>query len=140
MDKISAQQRSWNMSQIKNKDTKPEKFVRSALHNSGYRFRLHSKDLPGKPDIVLAKYMTIIFVNGCFWHRHEGCKYSYMPKTNKEKWQKKFKDNVDRDLRVYSELMDLGWRVIILWECEVRSGQFINKLENEGFKIIQKKK
>ena len=88
MDNISPEHRSWNMSRIKSKDTIPERIVRSYLHRNGFRFRLHVKELPGKPDIVLPKYKTVIEVRGCFWHRHKGCKYAYMPKTRIEFWQK----------------------------------------------------
>ena len=119
MDKITKEHRSWNMSRIKSKNTKPEMLVRSFLHNHGYRFRLHVNKLPGKPDIVLKKYKTVIFVHGCFWHRHLGCKYAYAPKSNQQKWMKKFKKNVERDKRNIGKLKELGWKVIILWECEI---------------------
>lgn len=120
MDKISKEHRSWNMSQIKCKDTKPEIYVRKVLHGLGYRFRLHRKELPGCPDIVLPKYKTIIFVHGCFWHRHKGCKYAYMPKTRKDFWGKKFGENVLRDKEVLKSLRLSGWKAIVVWECEVR--------------------
>jgi len=135
MDRLSKNHRSWNMSRIKGKDTKPEMIVRSALHKSGYRFRLHRKDLPGKPDITLPKFKTVIFIHGCFWHRHQECKYCYTPKSNVEKWQKKFKENVARDKKVQSELSKTGWKVIVIWECEVKSKQYIEKLHNHGFII-----
>ena len=95
VDNLTQEKRSWNMSRIKDKNTKPELVVRSILHRMGYRFRLHRKDLPGKPDIVLPKYKTVIFVHGCFWHRHKGCKYAYQPKSRVDFWQKKFKGNID---------------------------------------------
>ena len=118
MDKISKEHRSWNMSRIKGKDTTPELRVRSALHRIGYRFRLHRNDLPGKPDIVLAKYNQIIFVHGCYWHRHEDCKFAYTPKSRKKFWQDKFEKTIQRDRQVFSELKDLGWNVDVIWECE----------------------
>ncbi|MBI9016301.1 MAG: DNA mismatch endonuclease Vsr [Phycisphaerae bacterium] len=127
-DTISKEKRSWNMSRIKNKDTKPELIVRSILHCMGYRFRLHRKDLPGKPDIVLPKYKTAIFVNGCFWHRHKNCKFAYMPKTRKEFWQKKFNDTVKRDKTKKAELKKLGWKIIIIWECEIVKRNMIKSL------------
>ena len=107
------------MSRIRSKNTKPEMHVRSALHRAGYRFRLHVKDLPGKPDIVLPKYKTVIFVHGCFWHRHKGCSRATMPSSNQEYWKQKFKQNVERDKREQAELKKLGWNVIVVWECEV---------------------
>ena len=107
------------MSRIRSKNTKPEIVVRSLLHKLGYRFRLHSSKLPGKPDIVLPKYHTVIFVHGCFWHRHPGCKYAYSPKSRVEFWQKKFGENVVRHEHVAEELEELGWRVLVVWECEI---------------------
>lgn len=121
MDIISKERRSWNMSRIKNKDTTPEKAVRSALHKLGFRFRLHQKDLPGKPDIVLKKYRTVIFVNGCFWHRHPGCKYAYSPKSREEFWQRKFNSNIERAKTVQERLEKLGWQSVVIWECETEN-------------------
>jgi len=120
-DNLSRERRSWNMSRIRSKDTDPEKRVRSALHRAGYRFRLHSKALPGRPDIVLPKYRTVVFVHGCFWHRHSGCAFAYTPKSRVSFWHKKFSMNVDRDERTAISLRAMGWRVITVWECEVRS-------------------
>ena len=120
MHRIS-EQRSRNMSAIKSKNTKPEIAVRKLLHSMGYRFRLHRKDLPGSPDIVLPKYKTVIFVHGCFWHRHENCKYASTPKTRKEFWNKKFNDNILRDKKNLEILSSLGWKIIIIWECEIRN-------------------
>ena len=120
--KIS-EQRSRNMSAIKSKNTKPEIAVRRLLHSMGYRFRLHRKDLPGSPDIVLPKYKTVIFVHGCFWHRHENCKYASTPKTRKEFWENKFNSNKKRDQKMQKEIIDLGWKFIIIWECEARNIQ-----------------
>jgi len=121
MDRLSRSHRSWNMSKIKNRNTSTELKVRSLLHEMGYRFRLHRKDLPGKPDIVLPKYRTVIFVHGCFWHRHPECKYAYTPKSNVEFWEKKFKANVERDKKNMETLQKIGWKVIVIWECQIRS-------------------
>lgn len=117
-DKISKEQRSWNMSRIRSKDTLPEKRVRSFLHREGFRFRLHVKKLPGSPDIVLAKYKTVIFVHGCYWHRHSGCKFAYNPKTRVEFWKEKFRQNIERDQRNEARLLESGWSVLTVWECE----------------------
>ena len=114
------------MAAIKSKDTKPEIAVRKLLHSLGYRFRLHRKDLPGSPDIVLPKYKTVIFVHGCFWHRHENCKYATSPKTREEFWENKFKQNVERDKNNFKELKNLNWKVLVLWECEVKNIQNIS--------------
>lgn len=108
------------MSAVKSKNTKPEILVRKALHSMGYRFRLHVKDLPGKPDIVLPKYKTVIFVNGCFWHRHEGCKYASTPTTNVDFWEAKFKENTTRDKQKTVLLESDGWKVVVLWTCEIK--------------------
>lgn len=108
------------MSAIKGRDTKPEILLRKLLHSLGYRFRIQRKDLPGRPDIVLPRYKTAIFVNGCFWHRHEGCQYASTPSTNREFWEKKFAANEERDARNYAALKALGWHVVIIWECEVK--------------------
>ena len=120
-DVHSPEQRSFNMSRIRSADTQPEKKVRSILHKAGFRYRLHVKDLPGKPDIVLPKYRTVIFVHGCFWHRHEGCKFAYNPKSRIDFWQKKFRDNVERDLRNAKALDELGWKRLVIWECETKN-------------------
>jgi len=121
MDTLTPEKRSWNMSRIRSKDTTPERVVRSFLHRNGFRFRLHVKNLPGMPDIVLPKYKTVIEVRGCYWHRHEDCKYAYMPKTKVDFWQRKFAENVVRDQRTEQELRELGWNVIIVWECELNN-------------------
>ncbi len=120
MDDLTPEKRSWNMSRIRGRDTKPELLVRSLLHRLGYRFRLHCRDLPGTPDIVLPKYRTVIFVHGCFWHRHPGCRYAYTPKSRVEFWKDKFTANVDRDARTRRALEQAGWQVLIVWECELR--------------------
>lgn len=130
-DRISEERRSWNMSRIGGKDTKPELRVRRLLHAMGYRFRLHYKTLPGKPDIVLPKYHAAIFVHGCFWHRHPGCKYAYTPKSRVDFWKKKFKSNVERDKRNQAALAELSWRHLVIWECEIDdTGDLIQRLHN----------
>ena len=108
------------MSRIRGKDTTPELLVRSALHRMGYRFRLHKKDLPGRPDIVLSRFRTVVFVHGCFWHRHPGCAQAYTPKSRLGFWKSKFHQNVRRDATVTAELQSLGWNVVVVWECEVK--------------------
>ncbi len=121
IDILTKEKRSWNMSQIKGKDTRPEILLRSIIHRSGLRFRLHDNKLPGKPDIVLPRYKTAIFVNGCFWHRHEGCKYAYMPKSRIEFWESKFSRTVQRDAEKSRKLMEMGWHVFTAWECEIKN-------------------
>ncbi len=128
MDSLTPEKRSWNMSRIKNRDTKPELIVRSLLHRKGYRFRLHRKDLPGRPDIILPRFKTVIFVHGCFWHRHEGCRYAYNPKSRVDFWQKKFSRNVTRDQEVQNALLDLGWKVYVIWECETKKPHLLEKI------------
>jgi len=113
------EKRSWNMSRIKGRDTSPELKVRKLLHFLGYRFRLHRKDLPGSSDIVLPKYKTVIFVNGCFWHHHKGCKRASWPKTNTDYWEKKISKNIERDKINMSKLEKMNWNSVIIWECEV---------------------
>ena len=115
-DIVSPAARSRMMAGIRGKDTKPELVVRRFLHRRGFRFRLHAK-LPGKPDLVLPRYRTAIFVHGCFWHRHHGCRVCTTPKSNAEFWTEKFKANVERDKRVVQQLEELRWRVLTIWEC-----------------------
>lgn len=130
--------RSYNMSKIKGKDTKPEMIVRKYLFSNNYRYRLHDKRLSGKPDIVLKKYNTVIFVHGCFWHKHDSCKYFIVPKTRTDWWLKKINKNVENDHQHYKELKRLGWNIIIIWECELRPKNreatlelLLKSLENE---------
>jgi DNA mismatch endonuclease, patch repair protein len=118
-DVFSKEKRSEIMSRIRGKNTTPELKVRSMLHRMGYRFRLHVPNLPGKPDIVLPKYKTVIFVHGCFWHQHEGCRMSFMPKTRKGFWMEKLAANRIRDTRAVEKLAALGWRSLVVWECEI---------------------
>jgi DNA mismatch endonuclease (patch repair protein) len=129
VDSLSRKHRSWNMSRIRSRDTGPELLVRSALHRAGYRFRLHSKDLPGRPDIVLPKYRTVVFVHGCFWHRHPGCRFAYTPKSRVAFWNDKFRANVGRDRRNARALRAIGWKVITVWECQAGSpARWLRKL------------
>lgn len=118
-DSLSKEKRSWNMSRIRSKDTRPEKIVRSLLHKMGYRFRLHVKSLPGTPDIVLPKFKTVIFVHGCFWHRHPGCPYAYTPKSRVDFWLQKFEKNLNVHEKATNKLKDQGWRILVIWECEI---------------------
>ncbi len=123
VDTLSSEKRSWNMSRIQGKDTKPELLLRSMLHQTGFRFRRHDSRLPGRPDIVLPKYKSVIFVNGCFWHRHKGCKYAYMPKSRLEFWRKKFEATVLRDQKKTGQLLEEGWKVLTVWECDLKKNQ-----------------
>lgn len=122
--------RSYNMSRIKGKNTRPEMLIRKFLFASGFRYRLHVKNLPGNPDIVLPKYKTVIFVNGCFWHGHKGCRYFVLPKTRIEWWLHKIKGNMKRDKESEIKLNVLGWRVIVIWECELKRKNITNTLVN----------
>ena len=134
-DILSKDKRSWNMSRIRSKNTKPEIVVRSLLHRMGYRFRLHVSSLPGRPDIVLPKYRTAIFVHGCFWHRHCDCKYAYNPKSRQDFWERKFEQNVQRHRDVTQRLEELGWRVVVIWECEISR---LNHLEESLLQLLPK--
>ena len=116
----SPEERSWNMSKIRSKDTKPEVWLRKKLFERGYRYRKNVNSVPGHPDIWMAKYDTAIFVHGCFWHRHEGCKYAYMPKSRIEFWSEKFRKNIKRDAVVRKELAELNVKMLIVWECTVK--------------------
>lgn len=120
-DTITRERRSWNMSRIRGRDTGPELRLRSLLHRAGFRFRLHAKKLSGRPDIVLPKYRTAIFVHGCFWHRHAGCRNATTPSTRAEFWQEKFDGNVCRDARNRADLEVAGWTVMTVWECELKT-------------------
>lgn len=132
MDTMTKEQRHQNMSHIKSKNTSLEMLVRKRLFHDGFRYRINVSNLPGKPDIVLPKYHTVIFVNGCFWHRHN-CKLATMPKTHTDFWKRKFEQNVKNDLANHKKLRNLGWHVIILWECEIKEDfeQLIKVTENE---------
>ena len=135
MDKLSPQQRHNNMAAIHGKDTKPEMVVRRYLWGHGYRYRLNHPRLPGKPDIVMRKYRTCIFVNGCFWHGHEGCRYYTIPKTNTEFWVNKVKRNKERDVKVQHELAAMGWHCITIWECELKPKVREKTLESLTFTL-----
>ena len=119
MDRITPEHRSWNMSRIRGRDTVPEKRVRSLLHRLGFRFSLRRKDLPGTPDIVLPARQAVIFVHGCFWHQHQGCRNASIPNTRRPFWEAKLKGNVARDGRIAKEIRSLGWQVVTVWECEL---------------------
>ena len=130
-DVLTKAQRSFCMSQIGGKDTKPELIVRSLVHRLGYRFRLHRSDLPGKPDIVLPRHDKVIFVHGCFWHRHPRCRYTTTPRTRAAFWKAKFEQNKKRDRRATRELRKLGWDVLVVWECQTKDpDRLLDKLQS----------
>jgi DNA mismatch endonuclease (patch repair protein) len=138
-DVHTPEQRSYNMSRIRSKNTKPEELVRKYLFSQGFRYRKNDVRLPGKPDIVLPKYKTVIFVNGCFWHAHEGCKYFVWPKNNEEFWKNKITGNIRRDSDNYMKLGQMGWNVIVVWECQLKKPiinetieQLVNQLTGLG--------
>lgn len=132
-------QRSRNMRAVRSKDTRPEMKVRRTLHALGLRFRLHRGDLPGRPDIVLPRYRTVVFVHGCYWHRHEGCHRASVPKTRVDFWNRKFDANRERDRRSELALSNLGWKVIVVWECEISGQTDIRTLLTDRivFKVVQ---
>jgi DNA mismatch endonuclease (patch repair protein) len=133
-DVHTKEQRSFNMSRIKGKDTKPEMLVRRFLHANGFRYKLHDKTLPGKPDIVLPKYKTVIFVHGCFWHGHKDCRYFVVPKTRTEWWLHKINGNNANDAKAIKALKKEGWKVILLWECDLKANNFdvtVANLQNQ---------
>jgi DNA mismatch endonuclease, patch repair protein len=127
-DHLTKDKRSWNMSRIRSENTKPEMAVRSLLHMMGYRFRLHRKELPGKPDIVLPKYKTTIFVHGCFWHRHRGCKRCTTPSSNRRYWLRKFERNQANDKANRAKLKKYGWKILIVWECQIGKQNKLKKI------------
>lgn len=133
-DNHSKEVRSYNMSRIGSKDTKPEVLVRKYLFAKGFRYRKNDKRFPGKPDIILPKYKTAIFINGCFWHKHEGCKCFVWPKSNVDYWKPKIERNVKRDEENYQKLKNLGWKIVVVWECELNKkviNETLSRLENE---------
>jgi len=132
-DTVSRKKRSWIMSRVKSKDTKPELAVRALVFSLGLRYRLHKKDLPGKPDLAIPKLKTAIFVHGCFWHRHKGCRDNSNPSSNSEYWQAKFERNVARDKRNKADVRKLGWRAITVWECELKK---LPKLERRLRRLL----
>lgn len=127
VDHLSPEKRSWNMSRVRSKDTGPEMKVRRLLFSMGFRYRINVKTLPGKPDIVLKKWNTVIFVHGCFWHRHKGCKDTTTPKTKTEWWLEKFKKNVTNDQKKRQALEELDWKVLVVWECETNQNDELLK-------------
>ena len=131
----SSEERSRNMSRIRSKDTKPEVWLRKKLFERGYRYRKNVNNIPGHPDIWMAKYNTAIFVHGCFWHRHVGCKYSYMPKTRIDFWTEKFQKNIERDRIVQEELTSIGIKMLIVWECTIKQAA---KDDERGVKLLKK--
>ncbi len=135
-DVHSKETRSYNMSRIRSKNTKPEEIVRKYLFSKGFRYRKNDPRLSGKPDIVLPKYKTVIFVNGCFWHHHEGCRYFKWPESNAEFWKKKINENVSHDKLCCQKLENEGWRVLIVWECELKKNRRKETLENLSKAII----
>ena len=138
MDKLDAQRRSENMRRIKSKNTKPEVLLRSLLHRQGYRFRIHCKDLPGKPDIVFPGRRKVVFVHGCFWHQHQDCREGRIPSSRQDYWGPKLKRNRERDAAAIAELRERGWEVEIVWECEVDVLERFARLE--GFLMGSKNK
>lgn len=135
-DRLTKARRSWNMSRIRGKNTSPELIVRRLLHRMGYRFRLHVKNLPGKPDIVLPKYKTVIFVHGCFWHRHKGCKNCTTPTNRRQFWLKKLNGNAARDDVHRRALRKLGWNSITFWECQIEDTRRIEKLASKVVDVV----
>lgn len=135
-DVHSTAQRSFNMSRIRSTNTKPELLVRKFLHAQGYRYRLHDKKLPGKPDIVLPKYRTLIFVHGCFWHGHQGCRYYVVPKTRTDWWLNKINTNISNDDKAITALKKEGWNIITLWECSLKPAM-LEKTLNKLLKKLQ---
>ena len=128
--------RSDIMRAVKRAHTGPEIVVRRALHALGLRFRLHRRDLPGSPDIVLPRFRTVVFVHGCFWHRHLGCRYASVPKSRQEYWLPKFKANVERDAKKEAQLCELGWRVLVIWECETRKPTELEQRLRREFLVV----
>ncbi len=134
-DKLSPEKRSWNMSRIRGEDTRPEEYIRKRLYEQGYRYRKNYKRIIGNPDIWLSKYNTALFVNGCFWHRHEGCQYAYTPKSRVEFWTLKFEKNTERDRVVREKLKKKDIRVLVIWECTIK--RMIKSKEFEGNIILR---
>ncbi|MCC6470898.1 MAG: DNA mismatch endonuclease Vsr [Alphaproteobacteria bacterium] len=127
MDRLTPERRSWLMSRVRGKDTTPELKVRSLLHGMGLRFRLHAAELPGKPDVVVRPRRLAIFVHGCFWHRHGGCRYATTPKSRSAFWNQKFETNVTRDRRNIRMLRRTGWRVLVIWQCQTKNVERLRK-------------
>jgi DNA mismatch endonuclease, patch repair protein len=128
-DTHSKEIRSFNMSRIRSKDTKPEMIVRQFLFRKGFRYRLHDKNLPGSPDIVMKRLKTVIFIHGCFWHAHEGCRYAVTPKSNQAYWLPKIKKNKEKDDIAFQQLEKMSWKVIVIWECTLKTAERSRTLE-----------
>lgn len=137
MDVLSPENRHKNMSHIRSKNTKPEKQIRSALHKAGFRYRICDKRYPGKPDLIFQRYYAVIFINGCFWHAHEGCQYFVFPKSNQDFWEKKFTRNKERDAENLKYYKDQCWRVCMVWECAIRGKDSKKKIESIKDQIIE---
>lgn len=133
VDRLSKNHRSWLMSRVRGKDTQPELLVRKCAHSLGLRFRLHRPDLPGRPDLVFPSRGTVVFVHGCFWHRHRGCRKASVPSTRRQFWMEKFQRNVARDAQVIRQLRRLGWAVVVIWECQTRDPKKLEKLVRKKF-------
>jgi DNA mismatch endonuclease (patch repair protein) len=138
-DHLSPEFRSWNMRRIRSRNTQPELIVRSFIHKQGFRFRLHDGRLPGKPDVVLRRLRTIIFVNGCFWHQHSGCKRATMPRSNRRYWKMKLAKNIERLDNSKQRLQEAGWKIIEVWECEAKSQEILKKKLAKLFALRKKK-
>jgi DNA mismatch endonuclease (patch repair protein) len=138
-DRLSKERRSWNMSRIRGKNTTPEMVVRRALHGMGYRFRLHGRKLPGRPDVVLSKHKTVVLVHGCFWHRHRKCKNCTTPTNRRAWWLKKLEGNAARDRLHRRALSKLGWKVVVVWECETEKTGFPARLEERLAGVLPRK-
>lgn len=134
-DRLTKSQRSQNMRRIRSKDTAPERIVRSCMHRLGLRFRLHDRSLPGTPDIVLRRHKAVVLVHGCFWHRHAGCHLTYTPQSRRAFWSRKFDANVRRDRKVEAELRKLGWRVVVVWECQTRAPEGLESRIRRLFRL-----
>jgi DNA mismatch endonuclease (patch repair protein) len=139
VDRVSKEKRSEIMRAVKNKDTTPEMTVRRLIFSMGYRYRLHPRELPGRPDMVFPKYRLALFVHGCFWHRHEGCPKTSTPKTDVKTWKAKFKRNVERDQSNLTELKELGWRTAVIWECETKTEQVLKAKLRSIFRATRRK-
>ena len=149
MDKISPEARSRNMSKIRGKNTKPEKYIRGLLYHAGFRYRINYKLLSGTPDLYLSKYKTVLFINGCFWHRHKECRFATMPKSNTEFWDNKFRRNMARDKKVYEKLREDGYNVLVIWECTINKmikdsayekeiiDDVMNEIRNDSFEYTE---
>jgi DNA mismatch endonuclease, patch repair protein len=140
MDIVSKHTRSRMMAGITGKDTTPELVVRRVLHAAGLRFRLHRKDLPGRPDVVLPRLKTVVLVHGCFWHRHPRCRFATTPASNTEFWSRKFAETIERDARQVRQLKDLGWRVTVVWECETRNVTVIRRIVRRLSRLASRRK